>query len=40
MELRNYPKPSIYLYNYRTETAIFLATKYDKTIMAYSQAVI
>ena len=27
MELRNYPKPNIYLYNYQTETAISLATK-------------
>ena len=27
---------NIYLYNYQTETAIFLATKHEKTIMAYS----
>ena len=36
MELRNYPKPNIYLYNYQTETAISLATKREKTIMACS----
>ena len=34
MELRNYPKPKHY--NYQTETAIFLATKHEKTIMACS----
>ena len=36
MKLRNYPKPyKIYLYNYHTKTAIFLATKREKkTIMA------
>ena len=27
---------NIYLYNYQTETAIFLATKHEKAIMAYS----
>ena len=27
---------NIYLYNYQTETAIFLATKHEKTIMAGS----
>ena len=27
---------NIYLYNYQTETAIFLATKHEKTIMACS----
>ena len=27
---------NIYLYNYQTETAIFLATKHEKTIMARS----
>ena len=27
---------NIYLYNYQTETAIFLATKHEKTIMASS----
>ena len=27
---------NIYLYNYQTETAILLATKHEKTIMAYS----
>ena len=27
MELRNYPKLNIYLYNYQTETAIFLVWK-------------
>ena len=36
MELRNYPNLNIYLYNYQTETAIFLATKHEKTIMACS----
>ena len=39
MELRNlnYPKPyNIYLYNYQTETAIFLASKHKKTVMACS----
>ena len=30
MELRNYPKPSVYPYNYQTETAIFLAAKHEK----------
>ena len=35
MELRNYPKPkNICLYNYQTDTAIFLATKHEKAIMA------
>ena len=34
MELKNYPEPSVYLYNYQTETANFLATKHEKTIMA------
>ena len=40
MELKNYSKPkqlNIYLYNYQTETAIFLATKHEKTIMTCSQ---
>ena len=39
MELRNYPKPKdsfIFIYDYQTETAIFLATKHEKTIMAFS----
>ena len=36
MELRNYRNLNIYLYNYQTETAIFLATKHKKTIMACS----
>ena len=36
MELRNYPKPKRFLHNYQTETAIFLATKHEKTIMACS----
>ena len=36
MELRNYPKPKHYLHNYQTDTAIFLATKHKKTIMACS----
>ena len=35
MGLRNYPK-NIYLHNYKTETAIFLAIKHEKTIMACS----
>ena len=30
------PKTTIYLHNYQTETAIFLATKHEKTIMACS----
>ena len=34
MELRDYTENlNIYLYNYQTETTIFLATKYEKTIM-------
>ena len=36
MELRNYPKPNIYLHNYQTEKAIFLATKHKKTIVTCS----
>ena len=36
MELRNYPKPGVYLHNYQTETVFFLATKHEKTIMACS----
>ena len=34
MELSIYLKPYIYLYNYKTETPIFIATKHEKTIMA------
>ena len=34
MELSIYLKPYIYLYSYKTETAIFIATKHEKTIMA------
>ena len=34
MELSNYPKSNIYLYNYQTETAIFIAAKLEKTIIA------
>ena len=30
---------NIYLHNYQTETAIFPATKHEKTIMAYSYLV-
>ena len=33
MELSIYLKPYIYLYNYKTETASFIATKHEKTIM-------
>ena len=36
LELKNYPKSSIYLYNYQRETAIFQAAKHEKTIMACS----
>ena len=36
MELRNYLKPGVSLYNYQTETPIFLATKHEKTNMACS----
>ena len=32
MELRNYPKLNIYLYNYQTETAIFLVGKKNKSM--------
>ena len=34
MELIIYLKPYIYLYSYKTETAIFIATKQEKAIMA------
>ena len=34
MELSIYLKPYIYPYNYKIETAIFIATKHEKTIMA------
>ena len=34
MELSIYLKPYIYLYSYKTETVIFIATKHEKTIMA------
>ena len=34
MELSINLEPYIYLYNYKTETAIFVATKHEKTIMA------
>ena len=34
MELNIDLKPYIYLYSYKTETAIFIATKDEKTIMA------
>ena len=33
MELSIYLKPYIYLYSYKAETAIFIATKHEKTIM-------
>ena len=34
MELSNYPVNfNIYLYSYETGTAIFIATKHEKTIM-------
>ena len=33
MELSIYLKPYIYLYNYKIETAIFIATKHEKIIM-------
>ena len=36
MELRNTQNLNIYLHNYKTEIAIFLATKHEKTIMACS----
>ena len=36
MELGNYPNLNIYLHNCQTETAIFLITKHEKTIMACS----
>ena len=32
IELRNYQNLNIYLYNYQTETAIFLATKHKKQL--------
>ena len=32
MELRNYPTLNIYLYNYQTKTAVFLATKHEKQL--------
>ena len=32
MELRNYPKYNIYLYNYQADTAIFLAAKHEKQL--------
>ena len=34
VELSIYLKPYIYLYSYKTETAIFIATKHEKAIMA------
>ena len=34
MELSIFLKPYIYLYNCKTETAIFIAAKHEKTIMA------
>ena len=39
MELADHQNFNIYLYNYQSETAIFLATKHEKTIMAYSYLV-
>ena len=37
-ERRNHPTKNlnIYLYNYQKETAIFLATKHEKTVVACS----
>ena len=40
MELSIYLKPYIYLYSYKTETAFFLTTKHEKTIMAVISIVI
>ena len=33
MELSIYLKPYIYLYSYKVETAIFIVTKHEKTVM-------
>ena len=34
MELSIFLKPYIYRYNCKTDTAIFIATRHEKTIMA------
>ena len=35
MELSNYPNSNTYLYNYQTETAIFIATKHEKSYLNF-----
>ena len=34
MELSIYPKLNIYLYSYKTKTAVFIAATHEKTITA------